>query len=384
MAQPIYTTLLTNNVVDPSNLTLITGSSAGKNSPSNIKQKLETADIPQEKIEKINIQAYDEVNKQNVPAADIVIFCAKPNQLNALSNYDINDGALVISIAAAKTVSDIKTALPQSANNISVIRVMPHLPKKIYGLYADNGKTNTQNNTQLCQTIMAGLGAAQILKQENDMHAYTAHAGSGPAFVAQFIASFPEEQQKTAMNILQQLASDSLQDTNHGGHAHKQIQNKCQKFYTNWLTVAKKDFAAIDEQMPKRILNATITGTINHLTRTEIPVEQFVQKVRSAKGITNAGLLYMGSKPEQPEVLEDDKQYKFGDKEQIIAQNTIASASSNNISPEDSITYALIAATNRSIGAQKNYDNPLHGVDNEAIKDQATTLLRSNANQLQR
>ena len=87
---------------------------------------------------------------------------------------------LVVSILAGTHIKQIERALDHKAR---VIRVMPNTPSQIRrGMSAISpGKTATENDIQVVDRVFSSIGKA-ITISEDLMDAFTALAGSGPAY----------------------------------------------------------------------------------------------------------------------------------------------------------------------------------------------------------
>jgi pyrroline-5-carboxylate reductase len=117
--------------------------------------------------------------------AAVVVLAVKPQQLadvlpqcSALAQ----GGAVVLSIAAGKTLADIGRSLGQDA---AVVRAMPNTPaaigRGISALVASPTVSAAQR--ALCGELLAAVGAVAWLDDERHMDAVTAISGSGPAYV---------------------------------------------------------------------------------------------------------------------------------------------------------------------------------------------------------
>lgn len=117
--------------------------------------------------------------------AAVVVLAVKPNQLADVLPQCValaHHGAVVLSIAAGKTLADIERALGQGA---AVVRAMPNTPaaigRGISALVANQGVSDAQR--ALCGELLAAVGAVAWLADERHMDAVTAISGSGPAYV---------------------------------------------------------------------------------------------------------------------------------------------------------------------------------------------------------
>lgn len=122
---------------------------------------------------------------------DVAILAVKPQTLpDILPQYQslLPKTTLLISIAAGKTCSFFKHYFLDT----HIIRAMPNLPATIgQGVTAlcaaDDLK---ENQRKLAETVFSGAGEVVWLEDEARMDAFTAIAGSGPAYVFHFIEAF--------------------------------------------------------------------------------------------------------------------------------------------------------------------------------------------------
>ena len=118
-------------------------------------------------------------------APDVVVLAVKPNQIaTALSELaPLARGATVfLSIVAGKTIAQLEAALGGRA---AIVRAMPNTPaaigQGITALVANGAATAAQR--ELCEQLVAAVGATVWLADERDLAAVTALSGSGPAYV---------------------------------------------------------------------------------------------------------------------------------------------------------------------------------------------------------
>jgi pyrroline-5-carboxylate reductase len=117
--------------------------------------------------------------------AQVVVLGIKPQMLDsaAATVSQLIDGrTLLISILAGKTLSDLRTRLP---NLKSIIRCMPNLPASVQrgvtGAAPSPEVTDAQRATT--NALLAGIGTVEWLPSEDLIDAVTAVSGSGPAYV---------------------------------------------------------------------------------------------------------------------------------------------------------------------------------------------------------
>ncbi|HUQ52445.1 MAG TPA: pyrroline-5-carboxylate reductase [Gammaproteobacteria bacterium] len=118
-------------------------------------------------------------------SADVIVLAVKPNQLaNVLPRCTAcaASNAVVLSIAAGKTIAEIGKALGRDA---AIVRAMPNTPaaigKGMTTMVANSAVTPAQRT--LCTELLAAVGAVAWLDDEAGMDAVTAISGSGPAYV---------------------------------------------------------------------------------------------------------------------------------------------------------------------------------------------------------
>jgi pyrroline-5-carboxylate reductase len=117
--------------------------------------------------------------------ADVVVVAVKPNQIGGALDgcrAAIGTGAVVLSIAAGKTIAHLAAGLPAQA---AIVRAMPNTPaaigKGMTVLVAST--TATAEQRALCTELMTAVGEVAWVDDERHMDAVTAVSGSGPAYV---------------------------------------------------------------------------------------------------------------------------------------------------------------------------------------------------------
>lgn len=125
-----------------------------------------------------------ERNADGVRGADIVVLAVKPQVLSVVLpevSGALEDGALVISIAAGIATTWLEKRLPPGTR---VVRVMPNLPAQV-GAGASAyclGEKATDADAALVEQLFQSVGIVVRL-EEAQMDAVTALSGSGPAYV---------------------------------------------------------------------------------------------------------------------------------------------------------------------------------------------------------
>ena len=123
-------------------------------------------------------------NKEAVGRGDIILFCVKPQNAEAVFTSvanSIKPGNIVISIMAGVTLSSLQSWLPEGT---SVIRVMPNTPTQVNaGMSAlARGIFVSDEQLILAERLFAGVGRTIVL-DEKHFDAVTGLSASGPAFI---------------------------------------------------------------------------------------------------------------------------------------------------------------------------------------------------------
>jgi pyrroline-5-carboxylate reductase len=145
---------------------------------------VDTAGAARAAAEALGIAADERVGAGAGPVPEVVVIAVKPNQVaGALAEVAPRaPGAVFLSIAAGKTIAQLEAGLPARA---PVVRAMPNTPaaigQGITALVANKAATSAQR--ELCEQLLAAVGATAWLDDERDMDAVTALSGSGPAYV---------------------------------------------------------------------------------------------------------------------------------------------------------------------------------------------------------
>lgn len=114
-----------------------------------------------------------------------VVFAIKPQAMAAvLPAYRAlaQSGAVVLSIAAGTGIARFLAAF---GDGTPVVRAMPNTPAAIgQGVTALCASAHVSAaQKQLCEALMAAVGAVHWIDDEDQMHAITAMSGGGPAYV---------------------------------------------------------------------------------------------------------------------------------------------------------------------------------------------------------
>lgn len=195
--------------------------------------------------------------------ADVVIIAVKPQDIEAVlaDLKDISD-KLIISIAAGITLASLEAAL---GKNAAIIRAMPNLNALIGQSVTALCKNNVVSNEDLslAKEIFNSVGQVVFI-QESQMNAFTAVAGSGPAFVAYLRDRTDDE-----------LARILAEEAEHLGLDH------------NTATASAA---------------GTITGT-REMMRVNLDPDILIKRVCSKGGTTEAGMKVLEEKGKSTEAL---------------------------------------------------------------------------------
>lgn len=132
-------------------------------------------------------------NKEVAAEADVLILAVKPQFLQeAVSEMKeaVKEDALIISIVAGKTISQIETLF---AKKIKLVRVMPNTPALV-GEGCSGVCRNSRVSAEemaICMRLLRSFGTADEVS-EKLMDAVTGVSGSSPAFVFMFIEAMAD------------------------------------------------------------------------------------------------------------------------------------------------------------------------------------------------
>ncbi len=126
----------------------------------------------------------DATTNQNwLDGLDALLLLVKPKDIENVLNQmkeDLHPDTLIVSCAAGLPIKRLRLCLPP---NQRIGRAMPNTAarfgKSLTTLICDSDK---DRNYSILETIFHGIGDVLILDDEDQMHAATALAGSGPAF----------------------------------------------------------------------------------------------------------------------------------------------------------------------------------------------------------
>jgi pyrroline-5-carboxylate reductase len=139
-------------------------------------------------------------NAELAAQSDVIVLAVKPKDIPSVLEEtagSMDDGKLVVSIAAGVTTSSIERAL---ASGGRTVRVMPNTPLQIgkgASAYARGAKA-TGEDADFVGEMLSRFGVA-VEVEENLMDAVTGLSGSGPAYVYLMIEALVEGAVKMGM-----------------------------------------------------------------------------------------------------------------------------------------------------------------------------------------
>lgn len=136
-----------------------------------------------------------------VSQADYVVMCVKPQQMKAVLadvHPGLDAGKCLVSIAAGVS----QTQLAEWTGHVCpVVRVMPNTPalvgKGVSAVCLDDPHLS-QEQKDMVRTILSSVGSVHVL-EEKAFDAFTAVAGSGPAYVFYFMEALIEAAVSTGL-----------------------------------------------------------------------------------------------------------------------------------------------------------------------------------------
>ncbi len=153
-------------------------------------QNISVYDVDLKKLNLLKKEVHVKIAKSNrlcVSLADVLILAVKPQTLQQVCEEvatSLNDGALVISIAAGVPIQKIESFLAKAGKkNAAIIRVMPNMPALVgAGMSAFSlGRHATGKHKKIAENILSAFGEiAQVPEKTLDL--VTAISGSGPAY----------------------------------------------------------------------------------------------------------------------------------------------------------------------------------------------------------
>ncbi len=355
MGLPVLQSMMAeSNRISANKLTIIAGTSEGKDSAAveQILSKSKFSGAPPQ------ITNYQSVNIATQKKPDIIVLAVKPHMAQAaltpLKDL-ISDDTIIISSAAALTAESIEK---YTQTKPKVAHMMPHIPQVVCGYYGQHSKANA-----IAQQIGHQLGDPIMHDSQEKMHAHTAIAGSGPAFVAEFVAHYDAELQPVARKWLNGFASGKFPKIYK--HTDEVISKEAMNFYNNFLAAS---VALLGNETGNQLTDATIAASCRDIANAP-DLKEYIASVRSAHGTTNAGLLCMGNAPPAEE--------KFGNVEELETQNAMAKKALIKFkTPEKAVGAAIFAATDRCAAISNGKLSALDGVSLYGAAKKAEAALK--------
>lgn len=199
-------------------------------------------------------------------SSDIIIIAVKPQDIEGvLGILKGRSDKLIVSIAAGMTLQYLSEKM---GTDVPVVRAMPNLNAMVSASATgiSFGANVNQAQKELTKKIFESIGSVIVLKEEY-MNAFTAMAGSGPAFVAYLMQDLPME------TIRQVFVQEALA-------------------------------FGFDQGISQAIVNQTIAGT-QKILKVNFDRDIFIKKVCSKGGTTEAGLKVLEEKGKTKEALSE-------------------------------------------------------------------------------
>jgi len=199
-----------------------------------------------------------------VEGCDALIIACKPQQLATLDPAlaTLTAGKLVVSVLAGKRLATLARYFPATR---ALVRVMPNTPGQI-GAGISGWCASTTLGDDDRATLLALLHALgkEVEVKEHDMDALTAVAGSGPAYVFEFVAALREAgiqaglAPDTASLLVQETVLGAAKLLAHTGSAPDTLRDRVTS--PNGTTAAA--LKVIGERDFRGMINAAIAAAV--------------------------------------------------------------------------------------------------------------------------
>ena len=229
-----------------------------KNSSIYIQEKIKERLIDLQK--KYQIHDFKEIKDQ----IDILVLAIKPQQLTKInfSKFSLKKDSIILSMLAGTSISEIQ----ENTKISKVIRIMPNLPlQEKEGLTSFFQQQLTLNEKQFFTEIFSKSGKILELKTEEDMHAATVFAGSGPGVFYYFcelwqdLAKTYGFSEKEAFILIQQMFIGSAALMKNSTDSFAELKNKvCSKG-----GITEKMINNFQEENLKKLFKQVIKNGIN-------------------------------------------------------------------------------------------------------------------------
>lgn len=149
-------------------------------------QNISIFDVDKKKLDAVKKEAHVKIAKSNrhcVSLSDVVILAVKPNMIQAVVEEvatSVDEGCLVISIAAGVPLAKIEGYFKKP---VSLIRVMPNMPALVgSGMSAFSlGRHATGKHKKIAEGVLSAFSEI-VQVPEKMLDLVTAVSGSGPAY----------------------------------------------------------------------------------------------------------------------------------------------------------------------------------------------------------
>lgn len=125
-------------------------------------------------------------------AAEFIFLAIKPQQLATMPVFNVQPGAIVISVLAGITVEKLKAHFPGA----QIVRTMPNLGytvgNSVTGVFFDNSVSWEKDSHEYIRQLLGTGGITIEVDEEAKLNAITAVAGSGPAYFYWFAERIAE------------------------------------------------------------------------------------------------------------------------------------------------------------------------------------------------
>lgn len=211
-----------------------------------------------QELKKLNVFHVVEDLDPVLPKADVVLIAIKPNNKETLFEQikgKLNSNQVVLSIMAGVQIASIQEGLDIK----KVVRAMPNLPAKVKEGATCFTAADEISKKELIfvEKLLKTTGVSMYVENENFIDASTAISGSGPAYVFYF---------------MQAMVEAALQ-----------------------MGFSK------DESV--RLVNQTFIGALELYTHNNISLQEWIERVSSKGGTTEAAIKYMNQQQVNTEII---------------------------------------------------------------------------------
>ena len=217
--------------------------------------------------DKINLYQSNDVAKIAPDAINMVVLCVRPQIMRdilPLYKKFSKQNIPFITVAAGLKDTFYREHL---GDNAQIIRVMPNMPTAIgFGMNAVYYNQNVSEQVkQNVEKLMNGLGEIETLQKEEEMDAFTALAGSGPAYGYLLVEAMAKAAIKLGLNpeTAEQIA---LQTVLGAGQYLKQHQGNAEDLRTEIALPGGVTEAALSVFMKENIMFDLVESAMRKAT----------------------------------------------------------------------------------------------------------------------